>query len=777
MKLPDNYFDDEVRDGFFVPGIIKRAWAGETKVLTEIDKVCKKHGIKWFADYGTLLGAVRHGGFIPWDDDMDICMLREDYDRFNEIAKDELPEGFYVLNVHDALDFDDMITRVNNESKINYTRIFLDENYQFPYPAGVDVFAVDYIAPNEEDENIRVEMVNLIVNIIKNLKSEDGGGPEMLEMLKQVEDLCNIRFDVAEPLIPQLAKLADRLFSLYTPADGCTEVALMPFWVDEGTHRFRLDYYKNIVELPFENITINAPAMYDALLRDVYGDYMRLVHDGGMHNYPYFTAAEQEAEKIFEEGLPYKYYFDEKDIQPFKRSDVNRRSEVKEQLVQVAGSLTVIQNTMVKLVDESNNELMLQLLAKCQDVSVNMGNLIENTFINTDKIIRSLEDYCETIYNMYQMIADGEAESRESRLILCAFVQEALENVQASLDSLMNRREIVFLPYKADLWDMFDGLWRECIADENCDVYVIPIPYMYKTGRCELFKECYEADKFPEEVGIFDYRKYNFEQRHPDEIYIQCPYDKCNPVISVEPYFYSDNMIKYTDKLVFVPPYIIDEIDPDDGKALKNARNYICSPGVMHADKVILQSERLKATYVGLLTEFAGEETRSLWESKLDGSGLPHAEETAAASMERLIRTLPEQWKSLMYTDDGRLKKIIVYKNNISSLLQHKEKYIDKIQRVLATFKAEKDEVLLLWADNPLIRPALETLNPELWDSYVSIIDTYMREGWGIYDIEGILDFKSLAVVGDAYYGDTDSVIQKFTRAKKPVMVGNVEVE
>ena len=128
MKLPDNYFDDEVRDGFFVPGIIKRAWAGETKVLTEIDKVCKKHGIKWFADYGTLLGAVRHGGFIPWDDDMDICMPREDYDRFNEIAKDELPEGFYVLNVHDALDFDDMITRVNNESKINYTKIFLDEN-------------------------------------------------------------------------------------------------------------------------------------------------------------------------------------------------------------------------------------------------------------------------------------------------------------------------------------------------------------------------------------------------------------------------------------------------------------------------------------------------------------------------------------------------------------------------------------------------------------------------------------------------------------------------
>ena len=82
MEFPDSYFEDEVREGFFVAGMIKRAWAAQVEVLLDIDKVCKKNQITYFADFGTLLGAVRHQGFIPWDDDLDISMKREDYNRF-----------------------------------------------------------------------------------------------------------------------------------------------------------------------------------------------------------------------------------------------------------------------------------------------------------------------------------------------------------------------------------------------------------------------------------------------------------------------------------------------------------------------------------------------------------------------------------------------------------------------------------------------------------------------------------------------------------------------
>ena len=75
MEVSNSYLEDEVREGFFVPSIMKRAWTVELQVLEEVDKLCQRHGISWFAEWGTLLGAVRHQGFIPWDDDIDVIRL------------------------------------------------------------------------------------------------------------------------------------------------------------------------------------------------------------------------------------------------------------------------------------------------------------------------------------------------------------------------------------------------------------------------------------------------------------------------------------------------------------------------------------------------------------------------------------------------------------------------------------------------------------------------------------------------------------------------------
>lgn len=87
MNLDKSYFEDEVRDGFYVPSDIKHAWAAQLEVLKDVDEVCRKHNIQYFAEWGTLLGAVRHHGYIPWDDDMDICMKRQDYNRFCRLQK------------------------------------------------------------------------------------------------------------------------------------------------------------------------------------------------------------------------------------------------------------------------------------------------------------------------------------------------------------------------------------------------------------------------------------------------------------------------------------------------------------------------------------------------------------------------------------------------------------------------------------------------------------------------------------------------------------------
>ena len=91
-----NLFRDEVRDGFFVDAQRKRLWNIQLNLVAEVARICKKHSIRWFAFAGTLLGAARHKGFIPWDDDVDISMLRPDYEKFKRVLPTEIRPPFFV---------------------------------------------------------------------------------------------------------------------------------------------------------------------------------------------------------------------------------------------------------------------------------------------------------------------------------------------------------------------------------------------------------------------------------------------------------------------------------------------------------------------------------------------------------------------------------------------------------------------------------------------------------------------------------------------------------
>ena len=100
LTFSQNYFNAETKDGFFIDARMKHAWAAQLEVLEEIRRVCDILNIRFFADWGTLLGAVRHKGFIPWDDDLDIGMLRNDYMRFLELAPPLLSEYFELKSLY-----------------------------------------------------------------------------------------------------------------------------------------------------------------------------------------------------------------------------------------------------------------------------------------------------------------------------------------------------------------------------------------------------------------------------------------------------------------------------------------------------------------------------------------------------------------------------------------------------------------------------------------------------------------------------------------------------
>ena len=113
MEIPKNFERKEIRCGWTVWPSTKRTWIVEMEMLAELDRICKKYDIKYFAEGGTLLGAVRHGGFIPWDDDVDIAMLREDYDKFCKVAPDEISAPLFFQDCHtDNIKF--LFSRIRN---------------------------------------------------------------------------------------------------------------------------------------------------------------------------------------------------------------------------------------------------------------------------------------------------------------------------------------------------------------------------------------------------------------------------------------------------------------------------------------------------------------------------------------------------------------------------------------------------------------------------------------------------------------------------------------
>ncbi len=411
---------------------------------------------------------------------------------------------------------------------------------------------------------------------------------------------------------------------------------------------------------------------------------------------------------------------------------------------------------------------VLGLAGQCQEAAIEMGTMIEAEEGQGTKAVHLLEEYCELLYQLYQAASQAQVPNPGN---LCKALQKKLIQVGNTVrNDIRIRTEAVFLPYKASMWDSLESVWRA--ADEDCDAYVIPIPYFDRNPDGSFGEMHYEGDLYPKDVPIVNYETYDFQGRRPDKIFIHNPYDDGNYVTSVHPFFYSKNLKQYTDDLIYIPYFVLQEIDPSDSRAIAGMEHFCTTAGVVNADHVIVQSEAMRQIYVDVLTKHAGEASRPYWEKKILGLGSPKLDRVSRLRGEDF--ELPRDWEKLIRKEDGGRRKVIFYNTGVSALLQNGEAMLKKIRRNLKIFEENREDVTLLWRPHPLARTTLSSMLPKLVEEYDSIVEDYRAAGWGIYDDSPDMD-RAIAV-SDAYYGDWSSVVHLYQTTGKPIMIQLVDV-
>lgn len=244
--------------------------------MVEIDRICREQGFRYYLIGGTLLGAVRHKGFIPWDDDLDIAMPRDDYDRFMADGQDWLGEKYFLQNyntdTHCYVPFskirrNDTVFREKSASHLNcHHGIY------------VDIFPLDAVSVSSKKRKFDSFVCAQLQRVVSGKLKTDHKGNKALNFIRRGIGLfCSLKF---------LDKLIYRRLSRYAGAEtGLLTNALSPYGVEKEM-RPVADYGEPI-EIDFEGYRFFAPAKAEALLKQVYGNYMKLPPEserGGWHS-------------------------------------------------------------------------------------------------------------------------------------------------------------------------------------------------------------------------------------------------------------------------------------------------------------------------------------------------------------------------------------------------------------------------------------------------------------------------------------------------------------
>lgn len=613
MKFPENYLEDEIRDGFYVSGMMKRCWAAQLVCLEDFRKFCEDIGVRWYAAYGTLLGAVRHKGYIPWDDDLDVWMMRGDYEKFLRNVN-MMPDSVTFMEgrfgLKDKSGFDQPFGRIINSMYFKWSEEFLRKYDGFPYPTGLDIFVLDKLSPDPEEEQERLTVNRFVSETIGELND---GNTNISGRLDQIEAWTGIAIDRSDNLLQQLVQIYEGLNCLFEDQDS-GYVTAMHDWIPYENYRFSAEWFSDTVELPFETTSVAAPVDYDQILKSWCGDYMK-PDQRGTHNYPFFRQTERDIESAMGE-LPYKYYFHPECLNEGKRTE---RKEIIKEMKETFEESCDKAIVMLRYFNGCTHEMLVRQSDSVLYVTKKLEQTLRENYPDICSGLRCLFERCYQDLNRFHQVSTEPEPPKKHCGIRFGELAKEIQSIKAEIagrieSDIIKPVEVVFLPFKAEGWENLKPLYDHFSKKTDVRVYVCPISYYRRNVYFDLEKKAvYEGEKIAEKVPVVPWKTMNLSVHTPDIIVSQNPYDQFGMGFSVDPSFYSGELQKCSHQVVYVPWFRTEEVVPEHQAAYKAADAYIDVPGVVAADRVIVPSVNTRNLYIEKLSEFAGEDTRIRW--------------------------------------------------------------------------------------------------------------------------------------------------------------------
>lgn len=276
-----DFLEEEYRDGFLVDEKRKKLWKIELDIIEKFKQVCKKYNLSYFLIGGAAIGAVRHKGFIPWDDDLDIGMLREDYDKFLEVAQYEFKDEYFVQTpLTDKGYFCGGIIRIRDYKSTGIVR----EDYKKNVNNGIfiEVYPFDRTPDNKLLRKIHIKKMSLYYYILSDYCHNNIPQKWYKKIIYRVTHkvVKCIDFNKMYMKYQNISKKYSNKNTLFVDTPS------LPYFAKQGIHHYLYDDVKKTIEVPYEYTNLSIASNNHACLTIHFGDYMKLppISERGMHH-------------------------------------------------------------------------------------------------------------------------------------------------------------------------------------------------------------------------------------------------------------------------------------------------------------------------------------------------------------------------------------------------------------------------------------------------------------------------------------------------------------